>query len=117
MTMGTTRIERLQPRHTVTSPCKSCRKPSVKRYKDRSRRAFLAPTTPQWGQVNSTLSSCGSRFKAAQPVGRTPNVSADCRFMVRYLPFHAWGTVPKDSDALHGLLDANTGGKEFPGPS
>src|SRR5260370_5149242 len=77
--MGTTRKYCLQAWHCVTSPCKSCKKPSVKRYSARSRRAFFLSRAPQCGQTNSTVSCCGSRSRAAQPVRRTPTVSRLCR--------------------------------------
>src|SRR6202035_2145117 len=49
--------------------------PSVKWYAARGRLAALVPCVPHCGQVNSTRSSRGSRFNAAQPVYRTPIVS------------------------------------------
>src|SRR5438445_9822326 len=79
--MGTTRKYCLQAWHCVTSPCKSCKNPSVNRYSARSRRAFFLSRAPQCGQMNSTVSCCGSRSRAAQPVRRTPTVSRLCRPM------------------------------------
>src|SRR5208282_4885952 len=64
-----------QCRHCTPSPCRSCMKPSVKRYSVRSRLAFFWLFAPQWGQMNSMTSNCGSRSSAAQPVRRTPTTS------------------------------------------
>src|SRR6267154_1649565 len=83
--MGTTRKYCLHAWHCVTSPCKSCKKPSVKRYSARSRRAFFLSRAPQCGQMNSTVSCCGSRSRAAQPVRRTPTVSGLCRSIGAFL--------------------------------
>src|SRR6266702_4128028 len=79
--MGTTRRDFWQEWQTFTSPCRSCKKPSVKWYNVRSRRAFFWSRAPQCGQMNSTLSCCGSRSRAAQPVRRTPIVSGLRRSM------------------------------------